>query len=126
MTPANRLSPEPGDYVLDLCAAPGGKATELGAKLNGEGLLLANDISNSRAKALLKNLELPEGGPSGQLSLFDRREKGGYTDPEDAGRLHPGGHGADAHAGPQGDSAGALGGRGGLRHHRNPGGRQPV
>ena len=36
----------------------GGKATELGAKLNGEGLLLANDISNSRAKALLKNLEL--------------------------------------------------------------------
>ena len=46
------------DYVLDLCAAPGGKATELGAKLNGEGLLLANDISNSRAKALLKNLEL--------------------------------------------------------------------
>lgn len=58
MTPANRLSPEPGDYVLDLCAAPGGKATELGAKLNGEGLLLANDISNSRAKALLKNLEL--------------------------------------------------------------------
>ena len=44
--------------MLDLCAAPGGKATELGAKLNGEGLLLANDISNSRAKALLKNLEL--------------------------------------------------------------------
>ena len=58
MKPANRLAPEPGDYVLDLCAAPGGKATELGARLNGEGLLLANDISNSRAKALLKNLEL--------------------------------------------------------------------
>lgn len=58
MTPASRLAPEPGDYVLDLCAAPGGKATELGARLQGEGLLLANDISNSRAKALLKNLEL--------------------------------------------------------------------
>lgn len=58
MTPANRLAPEPGDYVLDLCAAPGGKATELGARLEGKGLLLANDISNSRAKALLKNLEL--------------------------------------------------------------------
>mgnify|MGYP000202324936 FL=1 len=54
MTPANRLSPEPGDYVLDLCAAPGGKATELGAKLNGEGLLLANDISNSRAKSAVE------------------------------------------------------------------------
>ena len=37
---------------------PGGKATELGARLEGKGLLWANDISNSRAKALLKNLEL--------------------------------------------------------------------
>ena len=58
MTPADRLDPQPGDYVLDLCAAPGGKATELGARLQGKGLLVANDISNSRAKALLKNLEL--------------------------------------------------------------------
>ena len=58
MTPANRLEAEPGDYVLDLCAAPGGKATELGSRLRGKGLLFANDISNSRAKALLKNLEM--------------------------------------------------------------------
>lgn len=58
MTPANLLPIEPGDRVLDLCAAPGGKATELGAKLNHQGLLVANDISNSRAKALLKNIEL--------------------------------------------------------------------
>lgn len=58
MTPANLLSVEPGDAVLDLCAAPGGKATELGVKLQGRGVLLANDISNSRAKGLLKNLEL--------------------------------------------------------------------
>lgn len=58
MTPANRLPIAPGDRVLDLCAAPGGKATELGARLSGSGMLLANDISNSRAKALLKNLEL--------------------------------------------------------------------
>lgn len=58
MTPANLLPVEPGDKVLDLCAAPGGKATELGAKLNHTGLLAANDISNSRAKALLKNIEL--------------------------------------------------------------------
>jgi NOL1/NOP2/sun family putative RNA methylase len=58
MTPASRLPVEPGDKVLDLCAAPGGKATELGAKLKGEGLLVANDISASRARALLKNVEV--------------------------------------------------------------------
>lgn len=58
MTPANRLPVEPGDKVLDVCAAPGGKATELGAKLQGKGVLIANDISNSRAKGLLKNIEV--------------------------------------------------------------------
>lgn len=58
MTPASRLPVEPGDKVLDVCAAPGGKATELGAKLGSEGVLIANDISNSRARGLLKNLEL--------------------------------------------------------------------
>ena len=58
MTPANRLPIEPGDKVLDVCAAPGGKATELGAKLKGQGVLIANDISNSRAKGLLKNIEI--------------------------------------------------------------------
>ena len=58
MTPAELLPVIPGDKVLDLCAAPGGKSTELGAKLKGRGLLVSNDISNSRARALLKNLEL--------------------------------------------------------------------
>ncbi len=58
MTPAAVLPVQPGDRVLDLCAAPGGKSTELAAKLCGEGVLVSNDISNSRAKALLKNLEL--------------------------------------------------------------------
>ncbi len=58
MTPAACLPVEEGDRVLDLCAAPGGKATELAARLKGTGLLVANDISSSRAKGLLKNLEL--------------------------------------------------------------------
>ncbi len=58
MTPAHILPVTPGDYVLDLCAAPGGKATALAAKLQGQGLLVANDISASRAKALLKNIEV--------------------------------------------------------------------
>ena len=58
MAPAAILPVEEGDRVLDLCAAPGGKSTALSAKLGRSGLLVSNDISPSRAKALLKNLEL--------------------------------------------------------------------
>lgn len=58
MVPASRLPIEEGDRVLDLCAAPGGKSTELAARLRGTGLLVSNDISRSRAQGLLKNLEL--------------------------------------------------------------------
>ena len=57
MMPAQMLPVEPGDIVLDMCAAPGGKSTALAAKLQGEGLLISNDISYSRAKALLRNIE---------------------------------------------------------------------
>lgn len=62
MLPADRLPVSKGERVLDLCAAPGGKATELAAKLGNTGLLAANDISHSRAKGLLKNLELSGAG----------------------------------------------------------------
>ncbi len=58
MAPASFLPVEYGDRVLDLCAAPGGKSTALAAKLRETGLLVSNDISYSRARALLKNLEL--------------------------------------------------------------------
>lgn len=58
MLPASVLPIEKGDRVLDLCAAPGGKAVEIAAKLNGSGLLVANDISVSRAMALAKNLQM--------------------------------------------------------------------
>ena len=57
MTPAENLPIEEGDYVLDLCAAPGGKSTELLSKLHGTGLLVANDISSSRCYALSKNIQ---------------------------------------------------------------------
>lgn len=58
MTPGAVLPVSPGERVLDICAAPGGKSTQLAAKLAGEGLLVANDISTGRAKSLLKNIEL--------------------------------------------------------------------
>ncbi len=57
MFPAQVLPVEKGDRVLDMCAAPGGKSTALAAKLGGTGLLVSNDVSASRAKALLKNIE---------------------------------------------------------------------
>lgn len=46
-----------GDFVLDLCAAPGGKSTQIGAKLDGTGLLWSNEIVKNRANILLSNIE---------------------------------------------------------------------
>lgn len=62
MLPAELLGAEPGDRVLDLCAAPGGKSTQIADALGDSGVLYANDISSSRAQALLKNLELAGAG----------------------------------------------------------------
>lgn len=57
MYPAENLGVEPGDRVLDMCAAPGGKSTKIASMLGGEGVLVANDISQTRVKALVYNLE---------------------------------------------------------------------
>ncbi len=51
------LNPSEGDYVLDLCAAPGGKSTQIAALLNNTGLIWANEIVKSRANILLSNFE---------------------------------------------------------------------
>lgn len=51
------LGVNPGDKVLDLCAAPGGKSTQIGAKLGGKGLLWSNEIVKSRSIILLSNIE---------------------------------------------------------------------
>jgi hypothetical protein len=58
MLPASVLASQPGDRVLDLCAAPGGKSARIIADLQESGLLWANEISAERARALLRNLEL--------------------------------------------------------------------
>ena len=58
MSSAAVMDVSPGQRVLDLCAAPGGKSTQIAAKLAGSGLLVSNDVSATRARALLKNIEL--------------------------------------------------------------------
>ena len=58
MAPAAFLPLKPGSRVLDLCAAPGGKTTALAGRLGDSGLLVANDISASRCRALQKNVEM--------------------------------------------------------------------
>jgi len=57
MAPAELLGVEPGLRVLDLCAAPGGKSTQLAAKMRGQGLLVCNEYHPKRAKILSQNVE---------------------------------------------------------------------
>ncbi|MDP4118442.1 MAG: RsmB/NOP family class I SAM-dependent RNA methyltransferase, partial [Bacillota bacterium] len=57
MAVVEALNINEGDFVLDLCAAPGGKATQAGAKLKGTGLLVANEIVAKRAAIIAENTE---------------------------------------------------------------------
>lgn len=57
MAPAELLAPQPGERVLDLAAAPGGKGTQLAALMRGEGLLVANEIKTKRVGHLAQNVE---------------------------------------------------------------------
>lgn len=57
MAPAELLDAQPGERVLDLCAAPGGKSTQIAAQLCGRGLLCCNEIHPARAKILSRNIE---------------------------------------------------------------------
>lgn len=57
MVPVVLLEPEPGERILDLCAAPGGKSTQIAAYMRGEGILISNEIHPARAKILSENIE---------------------------------------------------------------------
>lgn len=57
MAPAGYLKAEPGERILDLCAAPGGKSTQIAGAMRGEGLLVCNEIHPQRAKILSENIE---------------------------------------------------------------------
>ena len=51
------LDPRPGQRVCDLCAAPGGKSTQIAGRMMGEGFLLCNEWSPKRARILSQNIE---------------------------------------------------------------------
>lgn len=57
MSAVQALDPKPGERILDLCAAPGGKSTQIAGRMQGKGLLVANEIIPSRAKILSQNIE---------------------------------------------------------------------
>ncbi len=57
MIPSFLLNPNKDDIVLDLCAAPGGKSIQSSLLMNGEGLIISNDISRSRCFDMLENVE---------------------------------------------------------------------
>ena len=51
------LDPRPGERVLDLCAAPGGKSSHIASRMKGIGFLLSNEIHPARARILSQNME---------------------------------------------------------------------
>ena len=57
MVPAGLLEAQPGERILDLCAAPGGKSTQIASAMQGKGLLICNEIHPARAKILSENVE---------------------------------------------------------------------
>ena len=57
MSAVTILRPEPGEKILDMCAAPGGKSTQIASALNGCGLLWSNEYVRKRAQILLSNIE---------------------------------------------------------------------
>ena len=57
MAPVALLDPQPGERICDLCAAPGGKTTQIAGRMVGQGLLLCNEINPKRAKILSRNIE---------------------------------------------------------------------
>ncbi len=54
--PTLALNPKPNEKILDLCAAPGSKTTQISAKMNNTGTILANDVRQNRIRSLLSNI----------------------------------------------------------------------
>ena len=72
MAPAALLDAQPGERILDLCASPGGKSTQIAAALAGRGVLIANEVDRTRTEVLRRNLE--RWGATNALVLNERPE----------------------------------------------------
>ena len=73
MAPVALLDPQPGEWVCDLCAAPGGKTTQIAGRMAGQGLLVCNEINPKRARILSRNIERM--GVANALVLNEHPEK---------------------------------------------------
>lgn len=71
--PVKALNPQPGDKILDMCAAPGGKTTQIADQINNNGLIIANDQSNNRLQSLHANI-YRTGSYSAKVSNYDGRQ----------------------------------------------------
>lgn len=54
--PVEALDPQPGEHILDMCAAPGGKSTQIASRIRNRGKVIANDESSRRMKSLHSNV----------------------------------------------------------------------
>ncbi len=70
--PVEVLNPQPGEKVLDMCAAPGGKTTQIAAKMDNKGLLISNDDSAKRLKSLHANI-YRTGSSCARVTNYDGR-----------------------------------------------------
>ena len=70
--PVEVLNPEPGEKVLDMCAAPGGKSTQIAAKMKNQGLLISNDDNAKRLKSLHANI-YRTGASAARVTNYDGR-----------------------------------------------------
>lgn len=73
MAAVEALAPEPGERILDLCAAPGGKSTQIAGRMQGQGLLVSNEIIGERARILSQNVERM--GVAGCVVCSERPER---------------------------------------------------
>ncbi|CAG0916480.1 unnamed protein product [Notodromas monacha] len=85
--PVMALAPQPGEIVLDMCAAPGGKSTHIAALMKNSGMLFCNDASKERSKAVIGNLHRM-GVTNSCVTSMDARQMPKASVPQVVGGFH--------------------------------------